>query len=142
MTQAPTWPYKGRNNDRVAPTWLARTVGVIASAGSGSRISTLVALERSLNWLRAFTRYSMRLRLCLSTEHSTQISGFTFWLSRYVLCTARHNYCVLSDLSNVPYVIGTRVVSLSPSLSLSSSPLPLPRSLCIGVSLSLSLSLG
>ena len=57
----------------------------MASGGSGRLISTLVAADRSLNCDRAFTRYSVRLRLCLSTTHSTQISGFTFWLSRYVL---------------------------------------------------------
>ena len=57
----------------------------MASGGSGRLISTFVAELRSLNWLRALTRYSVRLRLCLSTTHSTQISGFTFWLSRYVL---------------------------------------------------------
>lgn len=67
------------------PTWEVRTEGLIASGGSGRLISTLVAEERSLNWDRALTRYSVRLRLCLSTTHSTQISGFTFWLSRYVL---------------------------------------------------------
>lgn len=63
----------------------ARTVGAIASGGSGSRISTLLAEERSLNCERALTRYSVRLRLCFSTMHSTQISGRTFWLRRYVL---------------------------------------------------------
>ena len=57
----------------------------MASGGSGRKISTLEAEERSLNWLRALTRYSVRLRLCFSTAHSTQISGRTFWLSRYVL---------------------------------------------------------
>ena len=45
-------------------------------------ISTEVAALRSLNCERALTRYSMRLRLCFSTWHSTQISGFTFWLKR------------------------------------------------------------
>lgn len=60
-------------------------MGVMASGGSGRKISTLEAEERSLNWLRALTRYSVRLRLCFSTVHSTQISGRTFWLSRYVL---------------------------------------------------------
>ena len=44
-----------------------RTVGEMASGGSGSKISTDVAVLRSLNWLRAFTKYSVRLRLCLST---------------------------------------------------------------------------
>lgn len=63
-------------------TWLVRTVGEMASGGSGSRISTLVAVLRSLNWLRALTRYSVRLRLCFSTMHSTQISGLMFWLRR------------------------------------------------------------
>ena len=57
----------------------------MASCGKGRKISTLDADERSLNWLRALTRYSVRLRLCFSTVHSTQISGRTFWLSRYVL---------------------------------------------------------
>ena len=66
-------------------TWEVRTVGVMASGGSGRLISTFVAEERSLNCDRAFTRYSVRLRLCFSTVHSTQMSGFTFWLSRYVL---------------------------------------------------------
>ena len=60
-------------------------MGVMASGGSGREISTFEAEERSLNWLRAFTKYSVRLRLCFSTAHSTQISGRTFWLSRYVL---------------------------------------------------------
>ena len=60
-------------------------MGVMASGGSGSMISTLVAALRSLNWLRALTRYSVRLRLCFSTVHSTHISGLTCWLSRYVL---------------------------------------------------------
>ena len=41
------------------PTWLARTVGVMASGGSGSETSTLLAEKRSLNWLRALTRYSV-----------------------------------------------------------------------------------
>lgn len=59
-------------------TWLVRTVGEMASGGSGSMISTLVAVLRSLNWLRALTRYSVRLRLCFSTMHSTQISGLMF----------------------------------------------------------------
>lgn len=53
-------------------------MGAMASGGSGRLISTLLADERSLNWERAFTRYSVRLRECLSTTHSTQISGFTF----------------------------------------------------------------
>lgn len=66
-----------------------RTVGEMASGGSGSRISTDVAVLRSLNWLRALTKYSVRLRLCLSTWHSTQIRGLMFWLSRYVLRGAR-----------------------------------------------------
>ena len=57
----------------------------MASGGSGKEISTLLAEERSLNWLRALTRYSVRERLWRSTVHSTQISGRTFWLSRYVL---------------------------------------------------------
>ena len=57
----------------------------MASCGKGRKISTLDADERSLNWLRALTRYSVRLRLCFSTVHSTQISGRTFWLNRYVL---------------------------------------------------------
>jgi len=65
----------------------ARTVGAIASGGSGSRISTLLAEERSLNCERALTKYSVRLRLCFSTMHSTQMSGRTFWFSRYVLST-------------------------------------------------------
>ena len=72
-----------------ARTWDARTVGAMASGGSGSRISTLFAEERSLNCERAFTRYSVRLRLCFSTMHSTQISGRTFWLRRYVLHARR-----------------------------------------------------
>lgn len=63
-----------------------RTVGEMASGGSGRMISTLVAVLRSLNCDRALTRYSVRLRLCLSTWHSTQISGLMFWLRRYVLC--------------------------------------------------------
>ena len=63
----------------------ALTVGVMASCGNGRKISTFEADDRSLNWLRALTRYSVRLRLCFSTTHSTQISGRTFWLSRYVL---------------------------------------------------------
>ena len=67
------------------PTCDERTVGEMASGGSGSMISTDVAVLRSLNWLRALTRYSVRLRLCLSTWHSTQISGLMFWLRRYVL---------------------------------------------------------
>ena len=71
-----------------ASTCDALTVGVIASAGRGSRISTLVAALRSLNWDLAFTKYSVRLLLCFSTLHSTHISGLTFWLRRYVLqCT-------------------------------------------------------
>lgn len=48
-------------------------------------ISTDVAALRSLNCDLAFTRYSILLRLCFSTWHSTQISGLTFWLRRYVL---------------------------------------------------------
>lgn len=63
-------------------TWEQRTVGVMASEGSGSRISTFVAEERSLNCDLALTRYSVRLLLCFSTVHSTQMSGFTFWLRR------------------------------------------------------------
>jgi hypothetical protein len=64
----------------------------MASGGKGSRISTDVAVLRSLNCDRALTRYSVRLRLCFSTWHSTQISGLMFWLSRYVLrrCTQQH----------------------------------------------------
>ena len=31
-------------------------MGVMASGGSGSKISTMEAEERSLNWLRALTR--------------------------------------------------------------------------------------
>jgi len=54
------------------------TVGAMASGGSGRLISTFVAELRSLNWLRALTRYSVRLRLCLSTTHSTHMSGLTF----------------------------------------------------------------
>ena len=54
----------------------------MASGGSGSRISTEVAVLRSLNCDRALTRYSVRLRLCFSTWHSTQISGLMFWLRR------------------------------------------------------------
>ena len=53
-------------------------MGAIASGGRGRLISTLVADERSLNCERAFTKYSVRLRECLSTTHSTQMSGFTF----------------------------------------------------------------
>ena len=69
-----------------------RTVGEMASGGKGSRISTDVAVLRSLNCDRALTRYSVRLRLCFSTWHSTQISGLMFWLSRYVLhrCIQQH----------------------------------------------------
>lgn len=75
---------KNKASDQVH-TCDARTVGVMASGGSGRKISTLDAEERSLNWLRAFTRYSVRLRLCFSTVHSTHTNGRTFWLSRYVL---------------------------------------------------------
>jgi len=64
----------------------------MASGGSGRLISTFVAELRSLNWLRALTRYSVRLRLCLSTTHSTHMSGFTFWLSRYVLSAAYYGF--------------------------------------------------
>jgi hypothetical protein len=44
---------------RSSPVWHTckdRTVGVMASGGSRSKISTLETEERSLNWLRAFTR--------------------------------------------------------------------------------------
>lgn len=89
-TARPCWPLS--QNTAVAchfhgraRTCDARTVGAMASGGSGSRISTLLAEERSLNCERALTRYSVRLRLCFSTMHSTQISGRTFWFSRYVL---------------------------------------------------------
>ena len=74
----------------------------MASGGSGSKISTLLAEERSLNWLRAFTRYSVRLRLCFSTVHSTQISGRTFWLSRYVLlglALVTHHTCITEPMA-------------------------------------------
>ena len=74
-------------------------MGAMASGGSGSRISTLFAEERSLNCERALTRYSVRLRLCFSTMHSTQISGRTFWFSRYVLrglLNFRRSYMVCS----------------------------------------------
>jgi hypothetical protein len=50
-------------------------VGAVASAGSGIRISTLVALLRSLNCDLALTWYCVRLRLGRSTKHSTQMSG-------------------------------------------------------------------
>lgn len=52
-------------------------MGSMASGGRGSSISTLLAVLRSLNWLRAFTMYSTRLRENRSTVHSTQIRGFT-----------------------------------------------------------------
>ena len=55
-----------------------RAAGSMASGGSGNSISTLVAVERSLNWLRAFTMYSTRLREWRSIMHSTQIRGFTW----------------------------------------------------------------
>ena len=72
-------------------------MGVMASGGSGREISTFEAEERSLNWLRAFTKYSVRLRLCFSTAHSTQISGRTFWLSRYGPAQGPEGYdCMLS----------------------------------------------
>lgn len=79
--------YAEHEHEMRTSTCEARTVGVMASGGRGRKISTLEAEERSLNWLRALTRYSVRLRLCFSTVHSTQISGRTFWLSRYVLCS-------------------------------------------------------
>mmetsp|Transcript_28823 Transcript_28823/g.73509 ORF Transcript_28823/g.73509 Transcript_28823/m.73509 type:complete len:285 (-) Transcript_28823:647-1501(-) len=61
------------------------TTGVVASEGRGRMISTLLAVERSLNCDRALTRYSVRLRLGFSTRHSTQMSGLMFWLRRYVM---------------------------------------------------------
>ena len=83
----------------------------MASGGSGRLISTFVAELRSLNWLRALTRYSVRLRLCLSTTHSTQINGFTFWLSRYVLQAGvrtsndkQRGATSLSNLDAVPHL--------------------------------------
>jgi len=62
-----------------------RTTGVIASGGRGNIICTDVAALLSLNCDLAFTKYSVLLRLCFSTWHSTQIRGFTSWLKRYVL---------------------------------------------------------
>ena len=73
-------------------------MGAMASGGSGRRISTLLAEERSLNCERAFTRYSVRLRLCFSTMHSTQISGRTFWFNRYVLPELPHVRQELHDV--------------------------------------------
>jgi hypothetical protein len=55
--------------------WDVLNDGAVASAGSGRWISTFVAELRSLNWLRALTRYSVRLRLGFSTRHSTQMRG-------------------------------------------------------------------
>lgn len=72
-------------------TWEVRTTGVIASGGRGSIISTDVAELLSLNWDLAFTKYSVLLRLCFSTWHSTHIRGFTSWLNRYILQETREN---------------------------------------------------
>ena len=51
--------------------------GVSTSLGTGMMISTLLAMERDLNWDFVLIMYSMRLLLCGSTTASTQINGFT-----------------------------------------------------------------
>ena len=51
--------------------------GDMASGGRGNMISTDVAVLLSLNCDLAFTKYSVLLRLCFSTWHSTHISGLT-----------------------------------------------------------------
>jgi len=55
-------------------------LGESTSLGTGMTISTLLAMERDLNWDLALIMYSMRLLLCGSTTASTQINGFTWVL--------------------------------------------------------------
>ena len=53
-----------------------------ASEGTGTMISTLLAVERRLNWARALRTNSILLPECMRTCVSTQISGLTWVLSR------------------------------------------------------------
>jgi hypothetical protein len=55
----------------------AQTSELSASSGTGTKISTLFAVLRRLNWPLTFTRYSKRLPRCASTAASTHTSGLT-----------------------------------------------------------------
>lgn len=55
-------------------------LGESASLGTGIMISTLLAVDRLLNWDLALTMYSTRLCACLSITDSIQINGFTWGL--------------------------------------------------------------
>ena len=58
--------------------------GVSTSRGTGITISTLLAIERDLNWDFALIMYSIREWLCGSTTASTQINGFTCVLKELI----------------------------------------------------------
>ena len=72
-------------------------LGVSASAGTGMTISTLLAVERRLNWLFALIMYSTRLWAWRSITDSTQISGFTCYStdSIYTSCNCNTSFTFL-----------------------------------------------
>ena len=60
---------------------VALNFGLSTSFGTGMVMITLLAIDLSLNWERAFKVYSKRLRWCLLTMASTLINGFTYtWI--------------------------------------------------------------
>ena len=54
--------------------------GESTSVGTETKISTLFAIDFDLNYVFAFTKYSIFDLVKFSTMHSTQMSGFT-WVS-------------------------------------------------------------
>jgi len=56
---------------------LALKTGESTSAGTGTMISTLLAIDFYLNWVLALTTYSILDLVKFSTTDSTQIKGLT-----------------------------------------------------------------